>query len=131
LVEPPLYCSGYYNGSSIVGAYDANTGTADYPGFNGYLCRSGQICIENAENNPDYGFVNFDNIFFAFLGTYTFVSLELWSELMAQTQSADSSVAALYYCLGVYIVSFVLTFLLFGKKKIIIITTKIIFLLID
>jgi hypothetical protein len=115
LVEPAQYCSGYMNGSSIVGAYNIASGETIYPGYHGHLCSSGQICMEDPANNPQFGFVNFDNIFFSFLNVYTFVSLELWTDLMYQTQDADSTVAALYYCLGVYIVAFVLTFLLFGK----------------
>lgn len=115
LVQPALYCSGYRNDTTVVGAYNVETGKSSYPGYHGYLCAAGQICIEDPVNNPNYGFVNFDTIFFSFLNVYTFVSLELWTDLMYQTQEADSTVAALYYCLGVYIIAFVLTFLLFGK----------------
>ncbi|CEP11360.1 hypothetical protein [Parasitella parasitica] len=114
LVEPALYCSGYMNDTTVLGAYNIETGKSSYPGYHGYLCAAGQICIENPEHNPNYGYVNFDTIFFSFLNVYTFVSLELWTDLMYQTQEADSTVAALYYCLGVYIVAFVLTFLLFA-----------------
>lgn len=105
------------NGSTITGAYNVETGETSYPGYHGFICNAGQICMENSINNPQSGFVNFDNIFFSLLSVYTFVSLELWTDLMYQTQDADSTVAALYYCLGVYIVAFVLTFLLFGKVK--------------
>ncbi|KAL9549481.1 hypothetical protein PS6_006058 [Mucor atramentarius] len=114
LVQPALYCSGYRNDTTVVGAYNVETGESSYPGYHGYLCAAGQICIEDPINNPNYGFVNFDTIFFSFLNVYTFVSLELWTDLMYQTQEADSTVAALYYCLGVYIIAFVLTFLLFA-----------------
>ncbi|KAI8075574.1 Ion transport protein-domain-containing protein [Thamnidium elegans] len=114
LVEPAKYCSGYMNGSTITGAYNTVTGETIYPGYQGYICTQDQICMENSVNNPQHGFVNYDNIFFSFLSVYTFVSLELWTDLMYQTQDADSSVAALYYCLGVYIIAFVLTFLLFA-----------------
>jgi hypothetical protein len=115
LVQPALYCSGYMNGTTVTGAYNVQTGGSSYPGYHGYLCETGQICMEDPQNNPNFGFVNYDNIFFSFLSVYTFVSLELWTDLMYQTQDSDSTVAALYYCLGVYIIAFVLTFLLFGK----------------
>ncbi|CAO3641997.1 unnamed protein product [Mucor hiemalis] len=114
LVQPAQYCSGYMNGTTITGAYNLASGETSYPGYHGNICPSGQICIEDPNNNPEYGFVNFDNIFFSFLNVFTFVSLELWTDLMYQTQDADSTVAALYYCLGVYIIAFVLTFLLFA-----------------
>lgn len=118
LVTPALYCSGYLNGSTVTGAYNIETQQTSYPGYRGYICSSGQICIEKPVNNPSFGFVNYDTIFFSFLAVYTSVSLELWTDLMYQTQDADSNVAALYYCLGVYIIAFVLTFLLFGKYKV-------------
>ncbi|KAI7900056.1 Ion transport protein-domain-containing protein [Cokeromyces recurvatus] len=114
LVEPALYCSGYMNGTTIVGPFNTETNSTTYPGYQGYLCAAGQICIETPSNNPNYGFVNYDTIFNSFLNVYTFVSLELWTTLMYQTQDGDSNVAALYYCLGVYIIAFVLTFLLFA-----------------
>ncbi|KAI9268809.1 Ion transport protein-domain-containing protein [Sporodiniella umbellata] len=112
LVEPAKYCTGYMNGSTVTGPYNVQSGTYDYAERYGYVCSIGQICIEDPANNPQNGFVNYDNIFFSFLSVYTFVSLELWTDLMYQTQSADSTVAALYYCLGVYIISFILSFLL-------------------
>lgn len=115
-IEPIRYCSGYRNGTSVMGPYNIQTGTHDYYGRHGYMCVSGQICVEDSNNNPQYNFVNYDNIFSSLLSVYTFVSLELWTDLMYQTQDADSSIAALYYCLGVYIISFVMSFLLFGKN---------------
>ncbi|RCH93740.1 calcium channel protein [Rhizopus azygosporus] len=113
-IEPVRYCSGYRNGTSVMGPYNIQTGTHDYYGRHGYMCVSGQMCVEDPNNNPQYNFVNYDNIFSSLLSVYTFVSLELWTDLMYQTQDADSSIAALYYCLGVYIISFVMSFLLFA-----------------
>ncbi|KAI9495474.1 Ion transport protein-domain-containing protein [Zychaea mexicana] len=114
IVDPPLYCSGYYNESTVMGAYNVETGVHSYPGFNGYLCRSGQICVEDQDNNPNFGFVNYDTIYFALLSVYTTMSLELWTELMYQNQDADSNVSVLFYCLVVYVISFLLIFLIFA-----------------
>lgn len=115
LVQPAMYCSGYMRDSEVVGPYNVLTGETGYAGTQGKICPLGQICMEDPSNNPNYGFVNYDTIFHSFLSVYTFVSLELWTDLLYQTQEADSTVAALYYCLGVYIISFILSFLLFGK----------------
>ncbi|KAI8378320.1 Ion transport protein-domain-containing protein [Blakeslea trispora] len=114
LVQPPVYCSGYFDGSVIVGAYNPETGKTSYPGYHGTICSVGQICMEHSDNNPNSGFVNYDTIFSSFLSVYTFVSMEQWTDLMYISQDADSTVSALYYCLGVYIIGFVLTFLLFA-----------------
>ncbi|KAI8140598.1 Ion transport protein-domain-containing protein [Fennellomyces sp. T-0311] len=114
IVDPPQYCSGYYNGSDVLGAYNVHTGVHSYPGYNGYICTNNQICLEDPSNNPDYGFANYDTIYFALLAVYTSASLELWTELMYINQDADSDVAALFYCLLVYVVSFLLIFLIFA-----------------
>lgn len=110
-----MYCSGYTMDSKVVGPYNVLTGETGYAGTQGFICPTGQMCIEDPANNPNYGYVNYDTIFHSFLSVYTFVSLELWTDLLYQNQDSDSSIAALYYCLGVYIISFILSFLLFGK----------------
>lgn len=117
MIDPPLYCSGYYNGSTVVGAYNPITGSHSYQGRAGYYCSNGQVCLELDDHNPNYGFVNFDTIYYAILNVYTFVSLELWTDLMYQNMDGDSKVSALYYCLGVYVISFILIFLIFGKPE--------------
>ena len=99
-VEPALYCSGYYNGTNIVGPYNRPMNTYEYPGYSGYICKNGQICIEDPVNNPNFGFLNYDTIFSSFLSVYTFTSLELWTSLMYQNMDADSMAVALFYCLG-------------------------------
>ncbi|KAI8378680.1 Ion transport protein-domain-containing protein [Choanephora cucurbitarum] len=114
LVEPAQYCSGYVDNSVIVGAYNPETKETSFPGYHGHICNAGQICMEYSVNNPNNGIVNYDTIFSSLLSVYTFVSMELWTDMMYITQDADSTVAALYYCLGVYIIGFVLTFLLFA-----------------
>ncbi|KAI8381166.1 Ion transport protein-domain-containing protein [Radiomyces spectabilis] len=114
LVQPAQYCSGYYNGTDVFGPYNPTLDEYGYAGYHGHLCSIGQICMEVSSNNPSYGFLNFDTIFSAFLAVYTFVSLEYWTDLMYQTQDADSTTAALYYCLGVYVIAFVLIFLIFA-----------------
>ncbi|KAI9312156.1 Ion transport protein-domain-containing protein [Dichotomocladium elegans] len=112
IVDPPLFCTGYYNGSEVIGAYNPVTGEHSYPGYDGYICANNQICLELQANNPNYGFVNFDTIYFALLTVYTTVSLELWAPIMYQNQSADSRVTALFYCLVAYFLSFILVFMI-------------------
>ncbi|CAO3628226.1 unnamed protein product [Cunninghamella blakesleeana] len=113
-VEPTAYCSGYYNGSTIVGPFDISTQSNDFPGLQGYICVNGQRCMSDPSNNPSYGYMNYDMIFSAFLNVYTFVSMELWTDMMYIAQDADSRLAALYYCVGVYLIGFIFIFLLFA-----------------
>lgn len=115
LVEPPLHCSGYYSGTTVMGAYNPDTDSHSYAGLGGYICRNDQICMENQDNNPNFGFVNFDTIYFALLAVFSSMSLELWTELMSQNMDADSNAAALFYCLVAYVLSFILIFMIFGK----------------
>ncbi|KAI8338655.1 Ion transport protein-domain-containing protein [Chlamydoabsidia padenii] len=112
MVNPPMFCSGYYQGNTLLGPLDYSTQTNMYPGRQGLICPRGQQCIAMPNTNPHNGYVNFDMIFAAFLNVYTFVSMELWTDMMYQTQDADSRLAALFYCLGVYIIGFILMFLL-------------------
>lgn len=44
-------------------------------------CPSGYFCGK-LRANPYYGFLNFDNVYFAFLAVFTSVTLEGWSEMM-------------------------------------------------
>ena len=44
-------------------------------------CPSGYFCGK-IRANPYYGFLNFDNVYFAFLAVFTTVTLEGWSEIM-------------------------------------------------
>ncbi|KAI9259454.1 hypothetical protein BDA99DRAFT_538416 [Phascolomyces articulosus] len=114
IVDPPLFCSGYYNDSTIMGAFNVKTGVHSYPGYGGYICTNNQICLEDQAHNPNFGFVNYDTIYFALLSVYTSMSLELWTELMYQNQDADSNASVLFYCLVVYVISFLLIFLIFA-----------------
>ena len=98
-----------------MGAFNVETQVHSYPGYGGYICSNNQICLEDQANNPDFGFVNYDNILYALLAVYTAMSLELWTEIMYQNQDADSNAAALFYCLVVYVISFLLIVLIFGK----------------
>ena len=98
-----------------MGAYNPDIDSHSYAGSGGYICRNDQICMENQDNNPDFGFVNFDTIYFALLAVFSSMSLELWTELMSQNMDADSKAAAVFYCLVAYVLSFILIFMIFGK----------------
>ncbi|KAI9029793.1 Ion transport protein-domain-containing protein [Phycomyces nitens] len=113
-VEPPTYCSGFYNGSDIIGPYNVIKENYDFPSTQGYLCKSGQICIEDPVNNPNFGFVNYDTIFYSFLSIYTVQTLEGWTPMLYQNQDGDSDAVAVYYCICVYVLSFLVTFLVFA-----------------
>ncbi|KAL0076809.1 Ion transport protein-domain-containing protein [Phycomyces blakesleeanus] len=113
-VEPPAYCSGFYNGTELIGPYNVIRETYGFPGPQGNICKSGQICIEDPINNPNFGFVNYDTIFYSFLSIYTVQTLEGWTPMMYQNQDGDSNAVAVYYCICVYVLSFLVTFLVFA-----------------
>ncbi|KAI8064552.1 Ion transport protein-domain-containing protein, partial [Gongronella butleri] len=111
-VYPTQFCSGYYNGTDVVGPFDIVLQKNGFAGRQGRICQSGQMCIANTALNPDDGYMNYDMIFAAFLNVYTFVSMELWTDMMYIAMDADSRLAALYFCLGIYIIGFILVYLL-------------------
>lgn len=49
--------------------------------LDGHHCGVGQVC-NSSFPNPNYGYTNFDNIFWAFLQIFQVITLEGWSKLM-------------------------------------------------
>lgn len=110
-VEPRISCSGYMiDENQTAGPFDINTGFQYHdPGGDGLYCKLGQICIQDAENRPGYGFISFENIFFAMLNILTVISTEDWTDLLYISQDSVSEVgAALFYSFCIYFMSFIM-----------------------
>ena len=59
-------------------------------------CPSGYFCGKIREN-PSYGFMNLDNVYFAFLAVFTSVTLEGWSDIMVALQKTFNFLSFLYF----------------------------------
>jgi hypothetical protein len=108
-------CSGYYNGTDLVGIYLQELDIYDYPRADGYICPDGLVCLQVTGSNPEYGFLNMDNLYFSLLNLFTVVSLEGWTDMMYDAQDGESSSSAAFFCLAVYILSFIMIPLFIGN----------------
>ncbi|KAA0162398.1 hypothetical protein FNF28_04736 [Cafeteria roenbergensis] len=65
------------------------------PGF-AYQCPAGQTCSPRAED-PQYGWVSFDNIGLAFLAIYNVISMSNWAPLSYQISDTTGSFGAVFF----------------------------------
>ena len=65
------------------------------------------MCAKNNQN-PDFGFTSFDNIFSAFLQVYVITTLEGWTQVMTYVQRTFGYVLCIYFIMIVFIGAFFL-----------------------
>lgn len=110
-MEPRISCTGYkIDENQTAGPFDINTGYQHLdPGGDGLYCKIGQVCIQDSANRPGYGYISFENIFFAMLNMMTVISTEDWTDLLYITQDSVSEVgAAIFYSFCIYLMSFIM-----------------------
>ncbi|KAI8370635.1 Ion transport protein-domain-containing protein [Radiomyces spectabilis] len=110
-VKPERLCSGYFNASGYrTDVFDLRTGEyVNTQSNDGYICQIGQVCIQDLQNEPAWGYVSFQNIFYTLLNVFTVVSTEGWTDMMYQSQGSISMAAAtVYYCACIYLMTFIM-----------------------
>ncbi|KAI8967340.1 Ion transport protein-domain-containing protein [Mycotypha africana] len=110
-VEPRTSCAGYMvSPKERTGPFDLKTGTQYiHPGTDGFFCKLGQVCIQDRANQPEYGFMSYENIFYSMLNVLTVISTENWTELLYITQdSVSDKGAAVFYTFCIFLMTFVL-----------------------
>jgi hypothetical protein len=80
----------------------------------GYTCPAGQVC-KDANENPHFGYLGYDHIFLAILTIIASVSTEGWTDTMYWTMDAEYGLAALYYCILIITMTFIIVQLFIGK----------------
>lgn len=92
------------------GVFDINTGQQySDTGGDGLYCKVGQICIQDTANQPSYGYISFENIFFAMLNMLTVISTEDWTDLLYISQDSVSEIgAAIFFSSCIYLMSFII-----------------------
>eukprot|EP00002_Diphylleia_rotans_P014058 TRINITY_DN2735_c0_g2_i2.p1 TRINITY_DN2735_c0_g2~~TRINITY_DN2735_c0_g2_i2.p1 ORF type:complete len:1772 (-),score=312.10 TRINITY_DN2735_c0_g2_i2:100-5415(-) len=68
-------------------------------------CPQGYEC-KDSNDNPDYGFTNFDNILSTYLMIFRIMSLDNWSLIMYQTMDSTSGISAFYFLILVMVATF-------------------------
>ena len=99
-------CGGYINSSTgepwpWVHA-DANL-TVGTENHKGYLCPAGSLCLENS--NPYAGTVSFDNVLQSLQLVFVIMSSNTFSDLLYYTTDSDFLPAAIFFALGIVIMS--------------------------
>ncbi|KAG1114760.1 hypothetical protein G6F42_014107 [Rhizopus arrhizus] len=110
-VEPRISCSGYMiSEHERTGPYDINTGTQNtHPGGDGLFCKLGQVCIQDVANQPEYGYMSYENILYTMLNILTVISTENWTDLLYITQDSVSELgAAVFYSFCIYLMTFIM-----------------------
>ncbi|KAL9554146.1 hypothetical protein MBANPS3_002946 [Mucor bainieri] len=110
-VEPRISCSGYMiSADERTGPYDINTGTQNtHPGGDGLFCKLGQVCIQDVANQPEYGYMSYENILYTMLNILTVISTENWTDLLYITQDSVSALgAAVFYSFCIYLMTFIM-----------------------
>ncbi|KAI9598651.1 Ion transport protein-domain-containing protein [Syncephalis fuscata] len=109
LVTAPIkYCGSYIdlNSSKIMSLVNNNK-TLSNIATKGYTCPANQLCRDMNEN-PMFGFLGYDHIFMAILAIVTSVSTEGWTDTMYWTMDAEYGLAALYYCILIITMTFII-----------------------
>ena len=73
-----------------------NTGISTTALCGNLLCDNGQICSKLL-NNPNYGLMNFDNIFFSFLNVFQIVTVDNWTSIMYSVQKTFTNYTSIYF----------------------------------
>lgn len=80
----------------IDGEFDENMTCSKDPGiFGGYECEIGKCKV--TDDNIDYGYFNFDNVFYAWIAIFLVINVEGWTRWAYLTMDATSNFACLYY----------------------------------
>jgi hypothetical protein len=69
----------------------------------GFLCPEGSLCIEG--DNPFNGTQSFDNIFNSLELVFVMMSSNTWSDLLYTVADSDYLIAAMYFAVGILILS--------------------------
>jgi hypothetical protein len=121
VVEPEMFCTGYYEQNSIDGMtskrgiYNMHDSSFLQAGT-GYFCSVGQFCIQDDRLTPEWTYLSFNNIYYAMVNVFTVISIEDWSYMMYMSQDATSIIGApFFYIFCVYCMTFIMVPLFVGK----------------
>lgn len=115
--SPETLCGGYYeNGTikGIVGYIGQGDGDDSSPRTSGMICQEGQVCMQFPDYNPGFGMISFDNIFLSLLTTFTISSMEGWTDVEYWVMDGDSKWAAIFFCVSIFLMSFLMIPLFIG-----------------
>jgi len=66
--------------------------------------------------NPGRDLISFDNFFFSLLTVFTVSSMEGWTDVEYWVMDGDSRWAAIFFCIAIFLMSFLMIPLFIGKQ---------------
>ena len=98
------FCGGYIgqNGSSL--PWLRSNGAYGAPTAKGYLCPVNSLCVENGMN-PYNDTVSFDNILNSMELVFVIISSNTWSDLMYYLMDTDYLISAVFFAVGIVVLS--------------------------
>ncbi|KAK5100599.1 calcium channel protein [Lithohypha guttulata] len=98
------FCGGYLNSTYQPMPWLKANGEAGAQEPKGYLCPLNSLCVEN-DRNPYNGTVSFDNIVQSMELVFVLISSNTWSDLMYYLVDSDYLISALFFAVGIVILS--------------------------
>jgi len=71
-------------------------------------CPEGTTCLQGFGPNPDYGYTNFDNFFYAYLCAFRLMTQDYWENLYQMTLRAVGPVHIIFFMINIFLGSFYL-----------------------
>lgn len=102
--ENVQFCGGYLNATGGPMPWLRGDGSTGAPEAKGYLCPINSLCVEN-ELNPYNGTASFDNIAQSMELVFVIISSNTWSDLMYYLVDSDYLIAALFFAVGIVVLS--------------------------
>lgn len=100
----------------IVNYIGLGEGDDSSPRLSAMICPEGQTCVQFPDGNPASGLVSFDNIFYSLLTVFTISSMEGWTDVEYWVMSGDSRWAAIFFCIAIFLMAFLMIPLFIGKR---------------
>jgi hypothetical protein len=117
-VSPEVLCGGYYSNGTILGIVNykgQGDGDDSSPRSSGMICPEPQVCMQFPDYNPARDLISFDNFFYSLLTVFTVSSMEGWTDVEYWVMDGDSRWAAIFFCVAIFLMSFLMIPLFIGK----------------
>lgn len=75
-------------------------------------CTTGYVCLQGVNFNPNYGYTNFDSIFWSFFAVFRLVERDFWEETMHYLTATAGPIHILLFIVLIFYISFQLCSLL-------------------
>lgn len=79
------------------------------------VCPDTYVCIQGKASNPDFGYTNFDSIFYSLLSTFRLITRDFWEDLLQLILATAGPWHILPFVGIIFVVSFQVLSLIWGQ----------------